>query len=374
MAQNLKLPITLSIAAALLSGLASVDAGAQSNLAYTNYLPPSHATNRYALQPMFAALEQETKGSLKITLHPGGALVAGKGTLSAVRDGLADGGFIVSLYAQNEIPLNTALSDLAFLARDPLSVMGAINETVLLRCPDCLAEYKKYKIMYFGAYSTTPYKLMCRKPVPSLADVKSLKLRAPGNVYGRWAIRMGGVPVNIENAEAYEALQRGQIDCVLGALSWLETLSLWDTAKYVVDVPQGAYFGGAFLNLNSDSWTRLSAADKGTFLKLMPTYLAKLAVGYVTDDADVLGRSKAKGVTLSTPDKAFVDLLAAHKADEIKEATAMAKRRGAKNPEAAIQAFLDALKKWEGIVDEIGADEKKFEAALRREIYDKTKF
>ncbi len=358
----------------LLIGLTSTNASAQTNLTYTNYLPPGHATNRYVLVPMFKTLEEETKGGVKVTLHPGGALVAGKGTLAAVRDGLVDGGFIVSLYAQNEIPLNTALSDLAFYANDPLSVMGAVNETVLLRCPDCLAEYKKHKIVYLGAYSTTPYKLMCRKPVASLADATSLRLRAPGNVYGRWAIRLGGVPVNIENAEAYEALQRGQIDCVIGALGWLETLSLWDVAKHVVDLPQGAYFGGAFLAWNANTWAALSETNKAALLQLVPTYLAKLAVGYVSDDAQVVTRSKTKGVTISEPDKSLVELLAAHKVDEVKEATAMAKKRGAKNAEIVIETFLQTLKKWEGISRETGTDEKKFEAALRREIYDKVKF
>lgn len=370
----IRLPRRLALALACLVGLGAAHATAQTNLTYTNYLPPSHASNRYALEPLFKALEQETDGRVKVTLQPGGALVDGRGTLAALRDGLADGGFVVSIYAQNELPMNAGLSDLAFYMRDPLSVTGAVNEMVLLHCPQCLAEYKKYKVVYFGAYSTTPYKLMCTKPVRSLADVKGLKLRAPGSALARWATRIQAIPVNIENAEAYEAMQRGQIDCVLGSVAWLETLSLGDVAKFVLDLSQGGYFGGALIAMNADSWAKLSPDDKKAFVKLVPTYLAKLAIGYVHDDERVLERAKGKGVTLLKPDQAIQDALAAHRAAEFDEAVATAKKRGVANPEPTLRTFLDLLKKWERIVDETGTDDAKYEAALRREIYDKAKF
>ena len=340
-------------------------------LTYSNYLPPTHASNRYGLEPLFKAVEQETKGSLKINLQPGGVLVGGKGTLAAMRDGLIDGGFVVSLYVPNEIPVNTALSDLAFLIDDPLVGMGAVNETVLLDCPDCLKEYAKYKTVYFGAYSTTPYNAMCNKPIATLADVKGLKMRAAGSVYSRWVAAMGGVPVNMPNAEAYEAMQRGQLDCVVGSISWLKTLSLWDVAKNVIDAPMGTYFGGAFIALNTDSWKKVKPADRAVFVKLIPTALAKLAVGYANDDKDVESQAKSKGVQIKPAGAALENLINDFRKGELKNAAEAAKKRGVKNPEPVIEAFVKNVKKWKGIVAKTGHDEKKFEQALRQEIYDK---
>lgn len=363
------------VLAAGLSAAASLPLFAQSKpLTYSNYLPPTHATNRYALKPLFDEVAKETNGSLRFDLHPGGVLVGGKGTASAIRDGLVDGGFIVSLYHQNEIPLNTLLSDLAMLAEDPLATMGAVNETVLLECDECLREYAKHKTVYFGAYATTPYVMMCKTPVAKLADLKGLKMRAAGTVYGRWAAKMGGVPVNIPNAEAYEALERGQLDCMIGALSWLQTLSLWDVTKNTIDLPMGAYLGGAFLALNERSWKAIKPADRQVFVKHVPAALAALAVGYIKDDEDVKKQAQSKGVTIRQPDEALTKLLKEHSEAEIQSAIETAKKRGVKDPEPLARTFVEKLKKWKAIVALTGTDQKKYEQALRREIYDKVKF
>ena len=365
---------TLFQASLLALAVVSLPGAAQQTLSYSNYLPPTHATNRYALEPLFKTVEQETKGKLKFQLHAGGAMVGGKGTISAIRDSLVDGGFIVSLYHQNEIPLNTALTDLAFLVENPLVAMGAVNETVLLDCAECLKEYQKYKVVYMGAYATTPYQLMCKKPVQSLDDIKGLKMRAAGTVYGRWATRIGGVPVNITNAESYEAIERGQLDCMIGSLAWLQTLSLWDLTKNVIDLPMGAYLGGAFIAFNENSWKKVKEADRAVFVGHLPAAMARLAIGYVKDDADVAAQAKAKGVQIRKPDAALVSILESYRQEEIRNATETAKKRGARNPEPAIEAFLKNLKKWEGIVAQTGNDEAKFEQALRDEIYSKVKF
>lgn len=361
---------------ALVAVTVALPVGAQQSkpLSYSSYLPPTHASNRYALEPLFDTVAKETNGSLRFQLHAGGVMVGGKGTISAIRDSLVDGGFIVSLYHQNEIPLNTVLSDLAFLVEDPLVAMGAVNETVLLDCKDCLKEYDKYNVNYLGAYATTPYVMMCKQPVQTLADLKGLKMRAPGAVYGRWATRLGGVPVNISNAESYEALERGQLDCVMGSLGWLQTLSLWDLTKNIIDLPMGAYLGGALLSFNKDSWAKIKKSDRNVLVKHVPAALARLAVGYVNDDIAVEKQSKEKGVQIRKPDAALIQQLTEYREEEIQTAIETAKKRGVKNPEPTVKAFLKNLDKWKAIVAKIGHDETKYEQALRDEIYSKVSF
>ncbi len=343
-------------------------------LSYSNYLPPTHASNRYALGPLFDTVAKETDGSLRFQLHAGGVMVGGKGTISAIRDSLVDGGFIVSLYQQNEIPLNTVLSDLAFLVEDPLVAMGAVNETVLLDCEDCLQEYRKYNTVYVGTYATTPYLMMCKPPVQTLADLEGLKMRAAGTVYGRWATRLKGIPVNITNAESYEALERGQLDCIIGSLAWLQTLSMWDLTKNVIDLPMGAYLGGALISFNKNSWAKIKESDRDVFIKHVPAALARLAVGYVKDDLEVEKLAKEKGVQIRKPDEALVNQLNRYREEEIQTAIETAKKRGVKNPEPVIEAFLKNLKKWKAIVARTGHDEEKYEKALRDEIYSKVSF
>jgi TRAP-type C4-dicarboxylate transport system substrate-binding protein len=199
-------------------------------------------------------------------------------------------------------------------------------------------------------------------------------MRAAGTVYGRLAVELGGVPVNIPNAEAYEALERGQLDCVIGALSWMQTLSLWDVAKNTIDLPMGAYFGGAFLAFNERSWKGVKESDRKVFLDHVPTVLAALAVGYVKDDEDVKSQAQTKNVEIRSADESLKKMLEEYRKAEIQSAVEAAKKRGVKNPEPLARTFVEKLRKWNAIVAETGTDQAKFEQALRREIYDKASF
>lgn len=369
---NLKLGHISAAALLAVCALGAAPASAQ-NLQYGSYLPPTHASNAYALAPMFKKIAEDSNGSLNINLQAGGALAGAKDTLSAIETGLIDGGFIVSVYVPNEIPLNTTMSDMAMLMEDPITMVGALNETVLLDCPACLAEYQKHNLTYLGAYSTTPYTLMCKNPVKSLADIQGLKIRSAGNVYGRWIDALGGVPVNVANSEAYEAIQRGQLDCVYGSVGWLKSLSLWDVSKNVLRQDMGAFGGGALIDFNSDTWNGLSDEAKATIIDNVPSALAHLAVGYMAEDEEAANLAQEHGVTIYGKDPAISKLLAEYQKSEIANAVKQATERGAVGAQELADAYVKNLKKWKKISEESGGDVKLVEEALRREIYSKVK-
>lgn len=341
------------------------------NLEYANYLPPTHPSNVYALGPMFKELAEESGGSLNITLRPGGAVAGAKDTLSAIQTGLVDGGLIVSIYVPNEIPLNATMSDLALLMEDPITMMGAFSETVLLGCPACLEEFQAHNVTYLGTYATTQYDLMCNKPVATLADIQGLKIRSAGDSYGRWISKMGAVPVSVVNAEAYEAMQRGQLDCIHGSIGWMQSMSLWDVSKNVLHQQMGAYGGGALLAFNSDTWNRLSDEARAMIMKRVPAALARMAVGYIADDEEVLTKAADHGVTINGKDPEIAALLAEYQKSEIKAAVTKATQRGVKNAQKLADTFVANIAKWKAISKETGRDVALVEEALRREIYSK---
>lgn len=360
----------LLAAALAIAGLKGGAAHAQT-LEYGNYQPPAHPSNVYALEPMFRNIEEKSGGDLRINLHPGGSLVGGKDTLSGIETGLVDGGFIVSIYYPNELPLTTTISDLAMLMRDPVVMAGALNETVLLDCPACLEEYQGRNVTYLGSYATTPYVLMCKQPVRTLADVKGLKIRSAGEAYGRWIIALGGVPVTIPNSESYEAMQRGQLDCIHGPISYLKTLSVWDVAKHVLHQDMGAFGGGALLAFNSDTWDGLGAEEKAYIVDEVPGALARLAVGYMGEDDLTVEQAPEHGVTIYESDPEIAALLVEQQKSEFDIVVAKAAERGAKGADELARAFLENLEKWSKIADGIRGDAGLVEEALRREIYSK---
>lgn len=343
------------------------------DLSYTVFVSPKHSINRHGMQPMFDNLRKVNKGKIDVTLHTSGSLAGGRATLAAVKDGLADGGFVVSLYYAKQIPINTTLSDLALLNKNSIATAAALNETVQLNCPQCKEEYAKNSITDFGAYSTTPYNLMCKSPINSMADLKGLKVRAAGAVYSRVVAALGAVPVTIPSSEAYEGMERGQLDCVLGSPAWLKTYSLVDIVTHVVDEPIGSYFGGSVVNLNSDKWDELSADQKAAWMSEVPGAVARITAGYIADDATAREMAIKKGVKFTKSPKDMAEFLVKYRQGEIAAAAKTAKSRGVKNPEAVINAFLKNLKKWEALATKIGTDPDAYTQALQDEIYSKIK-
>ena len=361
----------LALAGLSAAGLGLAVPASGQTLQYGNYLPPTHLSNALALQPMFDRIAEESGGKLKINLQAGGALAGAKDTLSSIETGLIDGGFIVSVYVPTEIPLNTTMSDMAMLMEDPVTMVGALNETVLLDCPECLAEYEGHDVTYLGAYSTTAYNLMCKDPIATAEDIKGLKIRSAGDVYGRWIAELGGTPVNVSNSEAYEAMQRGQLDCVYGSLGWLKSLSLWDVSKHVLRQEMGAFGGGALIAFNSDTWEGLSPESRQMIVDAIPEALAALAAGYTAEDEVAATEAAEHGVTINPADPGVNALLAEYQKGEVDRAVAQAEGRGATTARKLADAYLENLKKWKAISDEVGSDEALIAEALRREIYSK---
>ena len=215
---------------------------------------------------------------------------------------------------------------------------------------------------------------MCKEPINQLSDIKGKKMRSAGSVFGRWSKTMGGIPVSMPNAEAYEALERGQLDCVIGSTAWLKTLSMWDLIKNVVEEPMGAYMGGAIVNFSTDVWSELSNKEKQVILKETPAALFRIAFGYIADEAAVAKLAKGKGVNFLKSDPELTALGVKFK-EELNTAQAKAAtKRGVKEPKVAIEAILASLKKWEKIVAEVGYDQDKLSERLYTEVFSKIKY
>ncbi len=344
---------------------------AETKITYGSFVGLSHTANKYGMKAFIENVEKGTNGSVKIELHPGGSIASGKATLGAVRGGLMDGGLIVALYTPSVLPTNALMSDMGFHSVDPIVSTAAITEATLLHCPECLAEWRKNGVEYFGAYATPSYKLMCKEPINQLSDIKGKKIRSAGSVFGRWSKAMGGIPVSMPNAEAYEALERGQLDCIMGSTAWLKTLSMWDMVKNVVDEPMGAYMGGAIINFSTDVWSGLSKKEKQVILHETPAALFRIAFGYLKDEAGVAKLAKGKGVSLLKSDPALAELGAKFKQNLNTTQAEVATKRGVKEPQVAIEAILKSLKKWEKIVAEIGYDQDKLSERLYAEVFSK---
>jgi TRAP-type transport system periplasmic protein len=360
------------IAAALVATALIAPATQARELVYGAWVSPKHPVIAQSLPILFKGVEKETNGAIKWKMIAGGQLVNGRGTLTGVRDGLIDAGFGIPAYTPNNIPaINLVYSTLIF-GENVVAASGASTEAILLNCPQCISELKKSKAVFLGGYSVTPFKLICRSRISSLADIKGKKVRGAGG--GVYLLRdAGAVPVAMSPAQATTALQRGALDCVHGAPSWLKSYGYQDVAKFILDYPLGMYGPVLSMLINRKSWDKLTVNQKKIHLKYAPKVIAHSTItSYLLRDEAILKNAQKIGVTLVPGNKNELDALVALRVkNQRQQNIENALKFGVKNPEAISDAYAKALAKWVRLSKEIGRDVGKFEAALKREIFDK---
>lgn len=368
-----------AIFSAAVISVPSAPAFAQKKLVYSHTLSTIHPVQTRGLVPYFKTIEEETGGSLKFEIFAGGALANGKAALKSLGNGAFDMGLLADVYSPTDVPTSTSLSDLAVWGEDARVMTGAVNQMLVVDSPELQGDYRKNNIIAFASYALTPYYFLCNKiEVKSPADIKAKKIRGTGSM-GQLASALGGTPVNITSSEIYEGLQRGQLDCALGPVPWLRTYTLWEVAHTVTDQPLGTYHGTNIINMNIDSWKKLSEKERQVMLKHLPHLVRAMAEGYEDDDISVKKEALEKGVKFIKPDPSLGEAVAKFRATEVERVAALAKKRGVKEPEKLQAKFRAAVDKWTKIVDEIGKGEwnkeqwDKYEAKLKAEVFDKAK-
>ena len=358
----------LAIATAVALTATAADAR---ELIYGSWVSPKHPVMSMALPHLFKGVEKDTNGELTWKMVAGGQLLNDRGTVPGVRDGLADAGMPIPPYTPADLPATNSIFSTLVFGEDIVAAGGATAETLMLNCPQCLDEIRKNKAVVLGSYSASPFMLMCREPVLSLAELKGKKVRGSGG--GVFLLKMAGAtPVAMSPAAATTALQRGTLDCVLGAPSWLKSYGYQDVAKHILNYPLGMVGPVLQLYLNRRAWEKMTPEQRKIHLKYAPRVVAHSVItAYLLPDEAILNDAKKVGVTLHPPGADLDALVAERIKIQRAENIENAKKFGVKDPEKIADAFDAALVKWRKLSKEIGRDVEKYEAVLQREIYDK---
>lgn len=351
--------------ALLSAGLVVASAAHARQLTYASYLPPAHPTSEDGIQKFIDIVEKKTDGEVTFAFYPSEAAASAKTMLSAISDQLIDAGFIVSVYFPTSLPVNTTLSDLSFFNDSNAVTAAAVTDTILNDCPQCMDEYKKYNVHFLATYSTPPYQAMCKQPMNNGFDPKGLRMRVPGAEVGRWVSQIGGVPVSIPNSEAYEAMERGQLDCVVGAVAWLKSLSLGEVAGSVATLPMGGFQGGSLFNISQQVWEGLDSKTQAIMQDAAFEALAGTVYGYTAEEKEARAQAREDGINFVDVSPELATERDAFMQSQIKQAADTARSRGVSNPDAIVQAFLDNMKKWRARIEGKNLSEQQYYELLR---------
>lgn len=360
-----------AIAAAVLAiaALASPSQAEAREISYANHLPPDHPINQ-AMRTYFNSVTKASHGDLKFKLYPGGALGGGKALISVVRNDVADSGFVNPVYDPSTLRVEATLSELLY--PDPLVLDGAMNEMVMLHCPQCRAELSKINVVPLTSYSVPSFQLICNKPMKTPEDARGTKVRAVGAL-ALIATKMNMIPVDLTSDETFEGMQRGQVSCVMAPFDWLKTNNLSEVSTDIVTTPLGSIGGLLHFAMNKSVWNSLSNKERSEILGGLGKQLAHAQFIYDKGSDDALAKAKASGKHVYPLTGKLAEDLKQFQHDQVDRIIAKATKAGISNPKGLFDTYLGLLTKWKKIIKEEGRTEAGFAKALNREIFSKIK-
>jgi TRAP-type C4-dicarboxylate transport system substrate-binding protein len=360
-------PRSLILAAAC--AVAAPLALAQTKLTYSSWFPGASVLHAGVVKPYLDRVEKET--GLKYEIFTDSTLAGGRDTMGGLKNGTFDMGLIATVYHPGELKTVVTIAEASLMAKNTFAAAGAFNELMLIKCTDCQDEFKRQGVRPLSFHVSPAYSLMCNKKIATLAEMKGKRVRS-ASPFSAWVTSMGAIPVNLTSPETYEAMQRGQVDCVAGSAAWLNSMSLVDVVKYVSSQQIGGFAGGIHMAMSEKRWQQLTPAQRKSFLMNSAQAALDLNTNFARDDQMAVKQAvdaKKVEVVQAAPD--FLAADAKHRAGDAERVAKLAERREVKDPAKLLADWQALLTKWEKIHADVKGDEQAFRKKMDEEIFSK---
>ncbi len=249
--------LLLAGASLLLSAGLAGQALAETVIRYADY-GPNRGSRAEALQWWADQIEERSGGEVTVEFHWGGALLGGKATLNGVSTGVADAGTVIGFFTPSELR-GYNIGDLPVENSDEWVGLRALFE-LANENPVLQEEFDGSNVVYLSNFTTGPIQLICTQPVPDVAALSGLKVRASGP-YGKALADLGADVQRMSQADVYPALDSGLIDCNQNYYYSMLAYKQYEVADHVVELDWGQNMSfGIFMNKNS--YEALSEANR----------------------------------------------------------------------------------------------------------------
>lgn len=216
-------------------------------------VPESHPET-LRLRAMVEKVKTETNGRLEIKLFPNNQLGGDTAMMQQVRTGATEMVVMPDNVLANVVPL-AAISNIGFAfsnVQQAFATMdGALGALIRENIANAgLFVFPKIWNNGFRQITTAP------KPITSVEDLRSFKIRVPESAIGLSVFRsLGAAPVALNFNELYTALQTHIADGQENALTLVETARLFEVQKFcsLTNHMWAGYWG----LVNGDAWNRL---------------------------------------------------------------------------------------------------------------------
>ena len=273
-----------------------------------------------------------------------GTLYNFKNTLEGVGDGLADIGWVGTLWEPAKMPLENVTFHAPFATGNVHHLID-VQEELHRTIPAMNAAWRKNNAVYLGGQVADSYHIVSKTPLTSVEQLRGKKVLAPGPA-ANWLKGTGATPVDAGLPAFYDSLKTGVADAGIIIATGILPFKLHEVAPHIVKVDLGAPISGA-LAMNLDTWKSLPLHMKVTFRFLGREYARKqtdIVAAMVRSSMAMLARQGAKISEFPSEERArWVNLLPDLAGDWV--ARNEAKGLPAKK---VLAAFMDGVRKRGG--------------------------
>lgn len=192
-----------------------------------------------------------------------GSLLKPYQMLDGIKDGLADVGFVPTIFFPDKLPLENITLMAPFLTTD-LGLLSDVMDKLHHTLPEFPAQYTKFNQVRLGGTGADSFELSTTFPVKSVDDVKGHKIGTAGAALS-WLRGTGAVPVQSNMMEYYNSTKNGVFEGFIAFPSAYPAMKYPEAAPYIAKVGFGAQYS-VVLTMNKDSFNKLPPAVQKIFL------------------------------------------------------------------------------------------------------------
>jgi len=204
----------------------------------------------------------------------GGTLAKVGGELDAVESGVAEMGFVYTIFEAAKLPLEAVCFMAPFGSDDP-RVMNKIMYEMNTEMPEMASQWTKHNQVFLAALSTDTDYMLSTFPINTIADLKCRKVGASGPL-SLWINGIGGVPVQGDFATHYNNLKTGVYDALIAFTTGMYPNKLHQVAPYALRVDLGSMMIGA-LSINKPFYDKLPPDVQKVIKDVGKAYNEKIA-------------------------------------------------------------------------------------------------
>jgi len=245
-------------------------------------------------------LKAKTAGRIEVQVAPAAQLGDDAAMVTALRTGALDLSANSQGAVANAVPEYAAFG-MPFLFSSPAAAFKVLDGALGKELADKSAEKG---LILLGTWDNGIRQMTnSKRPITKVEDMKGLKMRVPPDATLVDIMKaLGAESQQIKFAELYVALQQGVVDGQENPLVNIHASKIYEVQKYLA-LTNHQFQMTPFL-MSKRSWDKLSDADKKAVQEAATEATALQRKLSAEADEKLLADLKAKGVQVSTPDKA----------------------------------------------------------------------